>query len=147
METNSIVDTTNELIPSSSSNNSNDNNNDITASEESLSVSLSTATVAISTPPQVPVAVNHPVTPCIASAPVAMISGYISRVGEGVGRNDNDRQFVFCNNRPVDVPKVSKVINEVRRRLGKLDCDCFYCFVIFCYVMLCCICLFLPLIM
>jgi DNA mismatch repair protein PMS2 len=41
------------------------------------------------------------------------IDGYISRVGEGVGRSDNDRQFIFCNNRPVDVPKISKIINEV----------------------------------
>ena len=41
------------------------------------------------------------------------INGYISRVGVGVGRADNDRQFVFCNGRPVDLPKFTKVLNEV----------------------------------
>ena len=49
------------------------------------------------------------------SQAIAVVTGFVSRVGEGVGRSDNDRQFVFCNNRPVDVPKVSKVINEVSR--------------------------------
>ena len=41
------------------------------------------------------------------------IVGYVSKVGLGVGRSDNDRQFVFCNGRPVDLPKVIKVLNEV----------------------------------
>jgi len=44
------------------------------------------------------------------------ISGYVSKAGLGVGRSDNDRQFIFCNGRPVDLPKVTKVINEVWRR-------------------------------
>ena len=44
-----------------------------------------------------------------------MISGYVSRVSTGIGRSDNDRQFIFCNGRPVDLPKFSKVLNEVRR--------------------------------
>ena len=41
------------------------------------------------------------------------IHGYVSKVGVGVGRSDNDRQFVFCNGRPVDIPKFTKVLNEV----------------------------------
>ena len=44
------------------------------------------------------------------------VSGYISKAGVGVGRSDNDRQFIFCNGRPVDLPKVTKVLNEVWRR-------------------------------
>lgn len=44
------------------------------------------------------------------------IVGYISKVCDGVGRSDNDRQFLFCNGRPVDLPKFSKVLNEVWRR-------------------------------
>jgi DNA mismatch repair ATPase MutL len=44
------------------------------------------------------------------------ISGFISRVGDGVGRSDNDRQFVFCNGRPVDLSKFTRVLNEVRDR-------------------------------
>ena len=43
------------------------------------------------------------------------VRGFISRVGAGVGvgRSDNDRQFVFCNGRPVDMPKLTKLLNEV----------------------------------
>lgn len=34
------------------------------------------------------------------------IWGMVSRAGAGVGRADNDRQFVYLNGRPVDLPKV-----------------------------------------
>lgn len=34
------------------------------------------------------------------------IWGMVSKAGEGVGRADNDRQFLYLNGRPVDVPKV-----------------------------------------
>ena len=47
---------------------------------------------------------------------VVKISGFVSKVGEGVGRSDNDRQFVFCNGRPVDMPRISRAMNEVWRR-------------------------------
>lgn len=43
-----------------------------------------------------------------------LLVGFMSKVGEGVGRSDNDRQFVFCNGRPVDMPKIVKVFNEVQ---------------------------------
>lgn len=46
----------------------------------------------------------------------ASVKGFISRVGVGVGRSDNDRQFVFCNGRPVDMPNIVKSLNEVWRR-------------------------------
>ena len=45
--------------------------------------------------------------------PTHKIVGFISKVGTGVGRSDNDRQFLYCNGRPVDMPKVVKAINEV----------------------------------
>lgn len=35
------------------------------------------------------------------------------KVGAGVGRSDNDRQFFFLNQRPVDLPKLTRVVNEV----------------------------------
>jgi DNA mismatch repair ATPase MutL len=41
------------------------------------------------------------------------VSGFVSKAGIGVGRSDNDRQFVFCNGRPVDLPKISRTVNEV----------------------------------
>lgn len=47
---------------------------------------------------------------------VAVIKGLVSKAGAGVGRSDNDRQFIFCNGRPVDLPRFTKVLNEVWRR-------------------------------
>lgn len=35
------------------------------------------------------------------------IWGMVSKAGEGVGRADNDRQFFYVNDRPVDLPKVT----------------------------------------
>lgn len=35
------------------------------------------------------------------------VEGFVSKVGAGVGRSDNDRQFFFINGRPFDLPKVS----------------------------------------
>lgn len=34
------------------------------------------------------------------------IWGMVSKAGVGVGRADNDRQFLYLNGRPVDLPKV-----------------------------------------
>lgn len=42
-----------------------------------------------------------------------VLYGYVSRPGEGVGRCDNDRQFVYINGRPVDYHKINRVFNEV----------------------------------
>lgn len=44
------------------------------------------------------------------------INGWISKVGIGVGRSDNDRQYIFCNKRPVDFPKLNKILNETWRK-------------------------------
>lgn len=41
------------------------------------------------------------------------VNGFISKVGVGVGRGDNERQFMFCNGRPVDLSKFVKAVNEV----------------------------------
>ncbi|KAJ1695199.1 hypothetical protein LUZ63_011897 [Rhynchospora breviuscula] len=43
------------------------------------------------------------------------IEGFLSKPGNGNGRNSGDRQFFYVNNRPVDMPKVSKMINELYR--------------------------------
>lgn len=67
-------------------------------------------------------------TPLSSSTPSKVkedvrLQGFISRVdasngtGSGTnGRTENDRQFVYCNNRPVDIPKISKVLYEVWRK-------------------------------
>ena len=41
------------------------------------------------------------------------IVGYASKAGLGVGRSDSERQYSFCNGRPVDLPRVVKTMNEV----------------------------------
>ncbi|KAH9622924.1 hypothetical protein KSS87_013132 [Heliosperma pusillum] len=41
--------------------------------------------------------------------------GFVSKSGNGSGRNMGDRQFFYVNGRPVDMPKVSKLVNELYR--------------------------------
>lgn len=41
------------------------------------------------------------------------VDGFLSKPGQGSGRNLGDRQFFFVNGRPVDMPKVSKLVNEL----------------------------------
>lgn len=41
------------------------------------------------------------------------VEGFISKPGQGTGRNLADRQYFFINGRPVDMPKVSKLVNEL----------------------------------
>lgn len=45
--------------------------------------------------------------------PEYTIYGYISKVNEG--RNSHDCQFIYVNKRPCDIPKISKMINEIYR--------------------------------
>ncbi|KAI3864568.1 hypothetical protein MKX03_017025 [Papaver bracteatum] len=41
------------------------------------------------------------------------VEGFLSKPGQGSGRNLGDKQFFFVNGRPVDMPKVSKLVNEL----------------------------------
>ncbi|KAK7270208.1 hypothetical protein RIF29_23191 [Crotalaria pallida] len=41
------------------------------------------------------------------------VDGFLSKSGQGNGRSLGDRQYFFVNGRPVDMPKVSKVVNEI----------------------------------
>ncbi|KAL2945411.1 DNA mismatch repair protein PMS1 [Bienertia sinuspersici] len=43
------------------------------------------------------------------------VEGFVSKSGYGSGRNMGDRQFFYVNGRPVDMPKVSKLVNELYR--------------------------------
>ncbi|KAI3749269.1 hypothetical protein L2E82_19876 [Cichorium intybus] len=43
------------------------------------------------------------------------VDGFLSKSGNGSGRNIGDRQYFFINGRPVDMPKVSKLVNELYR--------------------------------
>lgn len=53
----------------------------------------------------------EPVTLCISDS--CKVEGFLSKPGQGSGRNLGDRQYFFVNGRPVDMPKVSKLVNEV----------------------------------
>ncbi|KAK1278172.1 DNA mismatch repair protein PMS1 [Acorus gramineus] len=54
-----------------------------------------------------------PFSPCISGD--WKVEGFLSKPGFGCGRNMGDRQFFYINGRPVDMPKVSKLVNEVYR--------------------------------
>lgn len=41
--------------------------------------------------------------------------GLVSRVGEGVGRSESDRQFIFINRRPINAHRIIRAINDVWR--------------------------------
>lgn len=43
------------------------------------------------------------------------VDGFLSKSGNGSGRNLGDRQYFFVNGRPVDMPKVNKLVNELYR--------------------------------
>ncbi|KAA8543109.1 hypothetical protein F0562_021396 [Nyssa sinensis] len=53
----------------------------------------------------------EPVNICISDN--CKVDGFLSKSGHGSGRNLGDRQFFFVNGRPVDMPKVSKLVNEL----------------------------------
>lgn len=55
----------------------------------------------------------EPVKVCVQDG--CTIDGFISKSGNGSGRNSGDRQFFFVNGRPVDMPKISKLVNELYR--------------------------------
>nr|QHA10207.1 PMS1 [Allium cepa] len=55
----------------------------------------------------------EPFSLCISDT--CKVEGYLSKPGNGCGRNLVDRQYYYVNGRPVDMPKVSKVVNELYR--------------------------------
>ncbi|KAG1326253.1 DNA mismatch repair protein PMS1 [Cocos nucifera] len=54
-----------------------------------------------------------PLSLCISEG--CTIEGFLSKPGCGTGRNLGDRQYFYVNGRPVDMPKVSKLVNELYR--------------------------------
>lgn len=55
----------------------------------------------------------EPLKVCISDG--CTVEGFISKSGYGSGRNLGDRQYFFVNGRPVDMPKVGKLVNELYR--------------------------------
>ena len=55
----------------------------------------------------------QPLDLCISDG--CKVDGFLSKPGQGCGRSMGDRQFFFVNGRPVDMPKVTKLVNELYR--------------------------------
>jgi DNA mismatch repair protein PMS2 len=55
----------------------------------------------------------EPMALCISES--CKVEGFLSKPGLGNGRNLGDRQYFFVNGRPVDMPKVGKLVNELYR--------------------------------
>ncbi|XP_047075892.1 DNA mismatch repair protein PMS1-like isoform X2 [Lolium rigidum] len=51
----------------------------------------------------------------VAISEDCQVEGFLSKPGPGSGRNSGDRQFFYVNGRPVDMPKVTKLVNELYR--------------------------------
>lgn len=47
------------------------------------------------------------------------LSGYISTCEHGKGRSSPDRQFIYINNRPCDMTKVTKLVNEIYHQFNR----------------------------
>jgi DNA mismatch repair protein PMS2 len=50
------------------------------------------------------------------------VEGFLSKPGPGTGRTSGDRQFFYVNGRPVDMPKVTKLVNELYRSSNGKQC-------------------------
>lgn len=55
----------------------------------------------------------EPLSLCMSES--CKVEGFLSKPGHGSGRTGGDRQFFYVNSRPVDMPKVTKLINELYR--------------------------------
>jgi|TARA_B100000073_G_scaffold348403_1_gene366994 DNA mismatch repair protein PMS2 len=51
----------------------------------------------------------------LGSSTGCRVVGFVSKVDPGCGRVGTDRQFFYVNGRPVDLPKMSKALNETYR--------------------------------
>lgn len=50
------------------------------------------------------------------------VEGFVSKPGAGCGRASGDRQFFYVNGRPVDLPKISRLLNELYRSFNSTQC-------------------------
>lgn len=108
----SIMDTESKQAPGSSSSSAAaaDAPGAADCTDGDVDVGDSSAPALSSDPPPT----DGAVAPVAASA-VQRLSGFVSRAGCGVGRSDNARQFMFLNGRPVDLPRLTKAINDTWR--------------------------------
>lgn len=61
--------------------------------------------------------------PLSGSAAGISLHGFLSRPRAGYGRRQSDRQYLFVNQRPVDFPKLSRLVNDAfRQATAKSEC-------------------------
>ncbi|KAL6730486.1 hypothetical protein Aduo_001459 [Ancylostoma duodenale] len=66
------------------------------------------------------VASIHGIDPKNTSAYIDIeMNGFVSSCEHGFGRSSADRQFIYMNQRPVDYPKICRVINEVYQQYNR----------------------------
>ncbi|CAI5465886.1 unnamed protein product [Closterium sp. Yama58-4] len=88
---------------------------------------LSAAAAATAAPPATAAATPPAANGTAATAPAPLpasccrVTGFLSRPGAGSGRSSGDRQFFFLNGRPVDLPRLSKLLNELYRSFNSLQ--------------------------
>lgn len=97
---------------------------DMTATDISDSVAVSTIAPTVATPKQDIFFTRTSRSGLAHSKPEYLIHGYISKVNEG--RNSTDAQFNYINKKPCDIPKLSKLINEIYRKYSSNKYP-FYC--------------------
>ncbi|CAI5982114.1 unnamed protein product [Closterium sp. NIES-64] len=90
-----------------------------------ISFPLSPASAAAA--PPAPATPSPAATGTAATTPAQLppscctVTGFLSRPGAGSGRSAGDRQFFFLNGRPVDLPRLSKLLNELYRSFNSLQ--------------------------
>ncbi|CAI5492775.1 unnamed protein product [Closterium sp. Naga37s-1] len=90
-----------------------------------ISFPLSPASAAAA--PPAPATPSPAATGTAATTPAQLppscctVTGFLSRPGAGSGRPAGDRQFFFLNGRLVDLPRLSKLLNELYRSFNSLQ--------------------------
>ncbi|CAI5521474.1 unnamed protein product, partial [Closterium sp. Naga37s-1] len=86
-------------------------------------LSPSSAAAAAPAAPALPSAATSAAATAPAPLPASCcrVTGFLSRPGAGSGRSAGDRQFFFLNGRPVDLPRLSKLLNELYRSFNSLQ--------------------------
>ena len=52
----------------------------------------------------------------VTGLPTLTVDGFVSRLAPGCGRSSSDRQYVYLNQRPVDLPKVTRAVTDVYKQ-------------------------------
>lgn len=64
---------------------------------------------------------------CLPSLLARSLTGFVSKAGTGIARANNDKQFLFLNGRPVDVPKVCVCVSSSPKMHNQRLCSVGLC--------------------